>query len=64
MIRITCDRGTRGHRTDGRRRAPCPGNPDALGTERVLAVDASTRRGSAARVSPIRLPLAAQRNWC
>lgn len=38
--------------------APCPGNPDGLGTERVLAVDAQTTPRVGRKHFPITLPLA------
>jgi peptidoglycan/xylan/chitin deacetylase (PgdA/CDA1 family) len=38
--------------------APCPGNPDALGTERVLAVDARTTPRVGRKHFPATLPLA------
>jgi peptidoglycan-N-acetylglucosamine deacetylase len=37
--------------------APCPGNPDTLGTERVLAVDASTTPRVGRKHFPVTLPL-------
>lgn len=37
---------------------PCPGNPDALGTERVLAVDAKTMPRVGRKHFPTTLPLA------
>ena len=40
--------------------APCPGNPDALGTERVLAVDAASTPRVGRKQFPHTLPLAAQ----
>ena len=38
--------------------APCPGNPDALGTARVLAVDAATTPRVGRKHFPQTLPLA------
>ncbi|HUI97712.1 MAG TPA: polysaccharide deacetylase family protein [Xanthobacteraceae bacterium] len=38
--------------------APCPGNPDALGTERVLAVSAATTPRVGRKQFPTTLPLA------
>ena len=38
--------------------APCPGNPDALGTERVLAVDAQTTPRVGRKHFSVTLPLA------
>jgi peptidoglycan/xylan/chitin deacetylase (PgdA/CDA1 family) len=38
--------------------APCPGNPDALGTERVIAVDARTTPRVGRKQFPDTLPLA------
>jgi peptidoglycan/xylan/chitin deacetylase (PgdA/CDA1 family) len=38
--------------------APCPGNPNALGTERVLAVDAATTPRVGRKQFPTTLPLA------
>jgi peptidoglycan/xylan/chitin deacetylase (PgdA/CDA1 family) len=40
--------------------APCPGNPDALGTERVLAVSAATTPRVGRKQFPATLPLAAK----
>jgi peptidoglycan-N-acetylglucosamine deacetylase len=40
--------------------APCPGNPDALGTERVLAIDAATTPRVGRKQFPRTLPLAAK----
>jgi len=37
--------------------APCPGNPDALGTERVLAVDADSTPRVGRKEFPVTLPL-------
>jgi hypothetical protein len=37
---------------------PCPGNPDALGTERVLAVNATTTTRVGRKQFPATLPLA------
>ena len=37
--------------------APCPGNPDALGTERVLAVDANSTPRLGRKQFPRTLPL-------
>jgi len=37
--------------------APCPGHPDALGTERVLAVDATTTPQVGRKEFPVTLPL-------
>ena len=39
------------------RAAPCPGNPDALGTERVLAVDANSTPRVGRKEFPVTLPL-------
>ncbi len=39
------------------RAAPCPGNPDALGTERVLAVDAASTPRVGRKEFPVTLPL-------
>jgi peptidoglycan/xylan/chitin deacetylase (PgdA/CDA1 family) len=39
---------------------PCPGNPDALGTERVLAVDAKTTPRVGRKQFPTTLPLRAK----
>ena len=41
----------------GARAAPCPGNPDALGTERVLAVDAGSTPRVGRKQFPGTLPL-------
>ena len=38
--------------------APCPGNPDALGTERVLTVDAASTPRVGRKQFPVTLPLA------
>lgn len=40
------------------RAEPCPGNPDALGTERVMAVDAATTPRVGRKHFPTTLPLA------
>jgi peptidoglycan-N-acetylglucosamine deacetylase len=40
--------------------APCPGNPDALGTERVLVVSAATTPRVGRKQFPTTLPLAAK----
>ena len=39
------------------RAAPCPGNPDALGTERVLTVDANSTPRVGRKEFPVTLPL-------
>ena len=60
-----CHRRDRRQRSVGRRRPqPCPGNPDALGTARVLAVDAASTPRVGRKQFPHDACRSSARSWC